>query len=234
MTQKEAIFKRKSIRKFDMQPISDNQMNDVMAEIKNLIPLFENIEVSIHVTDKTKGMFNVKAPHYLVFASEEKEGHLENIGFVGQQIDLFLTTIGLGACWLGGAKAVQAEDSLLPYVICMAFGNPAEPLHRNISDFKRKNLTEISTGSDTRLEAARVAPSGVNAQNWLFEAVNGEIHCYRKKPNPLLGILLNKMSYIDVGIAICHIATVSENFKFKKLDDAKEVKNCTYIGSVIN
>ena len=55
----------------------------------------------------------------------------------------------------------------------MAFGKPAEPLYRELSEFKRKPLAEISEGSDERLEAARLAPSGMNVQNWYFIAKDG-------------------------------------------------------------
>lgn len=66
----------------------------------------------------------------------------------------------------------------------MAFGYPSEELFRNVSDFRRRSLIEISEGADSRLEAARIAPSGMNSQN-LFFCVNGIIYVYRKKMNPL-------------------------------------------------
>ena len=58
----------------------------------------------------------------------------------------------------------------------MAFGYPSEELFRNVSDFKCKSLTEISEGADSRLEAARIAPSGMSSQNWFFLCTNGIIH----------------------------------------------------------
>lgn len=38
-----------------------------------------------------------------------------------------------------------------------------EPLFRSQNEFKRKSLSEISEGTDDRLEAARLAPSELNA-----------------------------------------------------------------------
>jgi hypothetical protein len=114
----------------------------------------------------------------------------------------------------------------------MAFGKPAEPLHRSLSDFKRKPLSEISEGVDERLEAARLAPSGMNAQNWYFIAENGKIHCYRKKPNSPLGFMTSRLSYIDMGIALCHIAEESKEFRFAKEAGAPERKGCAYMGTV--
>jgi hypothetical protein len=105
-------------------------------------------------------------------------------------------------------------------------------LHREISDFKRKPLSAISEGVDPRLEAARLAPSAVNAQDWYFLADNGKIHCYRKKAMPLLAFMFDKLSYIDLGIALCHIAEESTDFTFSKETGAPERKGCIYMGTV--
>jgi nitroreductase len=225
----EMIRKRKSVRKYDMTKLDEATLAQVQAKIESVTPLFPYIRYSIEIADKTKGLFNVKAPHYLVFGSEQADGHLENIGFIGQQLDLFLSEIGLGACWLGAAKPQEKLDSKEPFVICISFGKPAEPLHREIANFKRKPLTEISEGTDPRLEAARLAPSGVNAQNWYFIATDGKIHCYRKKS--LVGFI-NKMGFIDLGIAIWHIASESDSFGYAAEADAPAKKGYIYMGTV--
>jgi len=229
---KEIIRKRKSVRKFDMNPLDDAALEIVHEQVKKLTPLHPDISFSIEIAEKTKGMFNIKAPHYLVLCSEEKEGYLENIGFIGQQLDLFLSANGIGACWVGAAKPTEKTLSALPHVICIAIGRPDEPLYREISGFKRKSLSEISEGNDPRIEAARLAPSGLNAQNWYFIAGGDKIHCYIKKPNALVKPIIGKMGHIDLGIAICHIAQESENFAFAKDMDAPTKKNLIYIGSI--
>ncbi|MDR2168446.1 MAG: nitroreductase [Clostridiales bacterium] len=223
------IRKRKSVRKYDMTKLDEATLNKIREKIGALVPLFPEIRYSIEMTDSTKGLFNIKAPHYLVFGSEQAEGFAENIGFIGQQLDLFFSEIGLGACWLGAAKPQGEVNSALPFVICMSFGRPAEELHRNLADFRRKPLHEMSEGQDPRLEAARLAPSGINAQNWYFIAEGGKIHCYRKKA--VLGFI-NKMGFIDLGIAIWHIASESENFAYTKEVNAPEKKGYIYMGTV--
>ena len=228
----EIIRKRKSVRKYDPAALDAAELDKIRKKIETLTPLCPEVRYSIEVTDKAKGLLNVKAPHYLIFGSEDKEGALENIGFVGQQMDLFLSGEGYGSCWLGGAKPEDKETSPLPYVICMAFGKPAEPLHRDFSEFKRKPLAEISEGSDPRIEAARLAPSAVNAQNWYFIAQDGKIRCYRKKSNSLLGFIYNRLHCIDMGIALCHIAEESDGFRFVQETDAPARKGCLYTGTV--
>ena len=143
-------------------------LDKVRAQIMSLTPLYPDIRYSIEIVSKTKGISNIKAPHYLVFGSEDKDDAYVNIGFLGQQMDLFFSGSGLGTCWLGASKPEEKDAGGLPPLICMSFGKPAEPLHRALSEFKRKSLTEISEGADKRLEAARLAPSAVNAQNWYY------------------------------------------------------------------
>jgi len=232
----EIIRKRKSVRKYDLTPLDTATLDAIRAEIAKVKPLYPDIKYSIEITSKTKGILGVKAPHFLIFSSEEKDGSHENIGFIGQQLDLYFSANGLGACWLGASKPGEAMESDLPYVIALAFGKPAEPLHREPSTFKRKPLSAISEGSDSRLEAARLAPSGVNLQNWYFVADSlgdsGKIHCYLKKPNLVTGLVFGKMGLIDLGIAICHIAAESKNFNFEKDRNAPERKGCIYRGTI--
>ena len=224
----EIIRKRKSIRKYERMPLDGATLANVREQIKKVKPLYPGIKYSIDITDKTKGLLaqGSGASSFLVFCGEDNPESYENIGFLGQQMDLFLSTNGLGACWLGMAK--PNEKSGLPYIISMAFGKPAEPLYRSLSEFKRKPLSEISEGDDERLDAARLAPSGMNAQGWFFVATNGIIRCYRKKS----GLLSEKLGCIDMGIALWHIASESEKFSFLKEPDAPARKGYIYTGTV--
>ena len=204
----EIIRKRKSIRKYERTPLDDATLANVRERIVNLVPLYPDIKYTIDIANKTKGLLaqGSGASSFLVFRSEESPDAYVNVGFIGQQMDLYFSANGLGSCWLGMAK--PNDKSGLPYVISMAFGKPAEPLHRqSVSDFKRKPLSEISEGADERLEAARLAPSGMNAQGWFFVAKDGIIRCYRKKS----GLAHGKLGCIDMGIALWHIAIESES-----------------------
>jgi len=229
----EIMYKRKSIRKYDFTALDAAVLEGIRTQIKKVRPLYPDIKFSIEIVNKTKGLFNIKAPYYLIFGSEDKEGAFENIGFIGQQLDLFFSFSGLGACWLGASKPEEKETSALPFVISMAFGKPAEPLHRDLAEFKRKPLSEISEGEDVRLEAARFAPSAINAQNWYFIVKDNKIHCYRIKANPLLGFIYNKLHSIDMGIALCYIETLSDDFHFIKETDHPTRKGCVYMGTII-
>ncbi|MGL4606684.1 MAG: nitroreductase family protein [Eubacteriaceae bacterium] len=226
------IYKRKSIRKYEKTPLDPETMRGIEEAIAKVIPLYPEIKYEIDMVSKIKIPMKIDAPYYLLFSSEEKDGCFENIGFIGQQINLYLASIGLGACWLGLGKPEEKETTNLPFVICMSFGKAAEPLYREVSEFKRKRMDDICNGKDSRLEGTRVAPSAMNAQNWYFSKENNLLHCYRKKANPLMGFVLNRMNSIDMGIALCHIFEESKEFSFKKEPNPPKRKGTIYIGTV--
>ena len=238
----EIVRKRKSIRKYDPAKLDASTLEKTREQIESIIALYPDIRYSIEIADKASGLVNVKAPHYLRFGSEEREGAFENIGFIGQQMDLYFSDSGLGSCWLGMGKVEGKDESSLPYVISMAFGKPAEPLHRDITGFNRKALADISAGADVRLEAARLAPSARNKQGWYFIAEGGNIHCFREKQGGLLGSVMDKLGAIDIGIALYHIASETDGFRFASegspdmpgaLGSGDAPKGFIYIGTVL-
>lgn len=218
----EIIYKRKSVRKFKNNKLRQSEIEKIQAIIHAAHPLYPDAPYSVEIVTS-----NGTIPYFLAFCGE----NLENIGFIGQQISLSLSAIGIGSYWKMGKPKGEVKSNY-PFVISMPFGMPDEPLFRNRDEFKRKRLSMISEGADKRLEAARLAPSGLNAQDWYFIADSGNIHCYRKKPNFLLSTMKNKLNCIDMGIALCHIAEESETFKYEKNASHPAKKGYLYMGTV--
>ena len=209
----EAIFKRKSIRKYDMTPVSDTILEELKKFASSVRPLDKNIkyEFSYLGTEDVKNLLPIKAPNYICLYSEKKDNYLMNAGFILQQIDLYLSANNLGSCWLGMAKPskqVLKVKNGLEFVIMIAFGNTNEPVHRkSLSEFKRNNLSSISQilDADELLEPARLAPSASNTQPWFFTGNKDEITVSREKLNLIKAPLYGKMNQIDIGIALCHL-----------------------------
>lgn len=203
-----AIFKRKSIRKFDQSPLDADTLAKVSAFIRSVRPLFGDIKVELKILsdNDVRGSFmKVKAPHFIAAFSETKEGSLANVGFLLQQVDLFLSASGLGSVWQGNPKPSReiTDASKLDFVIVMAFGRPAEPLHReNVSEFKREPIEKIRdfAGHDDLLEPARLAPSAINNQPWFFTGGEGTIDVYCAT-----SMMVDKWNILAGGIAACHI-----------------------------
>jgi nitroreductase len=239
------IFKRKSIRKFDLTPLDENTLNEISDRLQKLEPLHEKIKIEFKIIspDVVKRRMMKKAPHYIAVFSEVKEGYLSNVGFMLQQMDLFLSAHEIGACWQGipTLKKEALESSNLKFVILMPFGKANETLHRtNISEFKRKPLHEITDieGADNILEVAHLAPSATNAQPWFFTGDKNLIHACYIEPGRVKGLLTKKYPPMDVGIGLCHLKLAGEHFGRNPeiIFDKNVVKNLkkeyNYVGSL--
>jgi hypothetical protein len=242
----EAIFKRKSIRKYDLTPLDDKLLLEIEAFISKVEPLYNNIKTEIRIVakDGVNILVPVKAPHYLVMTSEKKEGYLTNAGYMLEQVNLFLSTNDIGSCFLGMAQPTKAtkKSSKFEFVIALALGNAAEPLHRtDVSEFKRKSILQISNiiGNDQLLEPVRLAPSAINSQPWFFTGGNEVINSYCVKPNIIKAIVYEKMNKIDMGIALCHITVTAKHldkqieFIYDKTAEGSYPKGYYYIATAI-
>ena len=239
--QYDAIFKRKSVRKYAPGRLDAATMQKVVSKLADLKPLFPEIRTELRVmtNPEVRGMFKVNAPHFLAFFSEVKDGYATNAGFMMQQMDLFFSANGIGSCWQGGPKPIREsrKASELEFVTLMAFGPPAEDVHRkSVSEFDRDPLAKISDvkGNDDLLGAARLAPSGMNNQPWFFSGGNGAIHVSSAK-----SMIVDRMNRISAGIALCHMwlsATHSgKNVEFRKdrSGDANAPRKYSYVVSLI-
>lgn len=236
----QAIFKRKSVRKYEPGRLDASSLTGIEAFLKTIRPMVPGIQTEMTIIDSSmvKGMFKVDAPHFLAFFSEVKEGHLTNAGFMLQQFDLYLSSTGIGGCWQGGPKPVKGVLGApgLEFIIALAFGRPAEGHQRgDVSEFKREPLAKITSieGSDQYLEAARLAPSAMNNQPWYFSRNDGTIETFCAK-----SLLLSKMNHISLGIAICHIwlAALHDGKKVEFINevrtDTKSLKGYSYVISL--
>jgi nitroreductase len=214
----ETIFKRKSIRNYDLTPLDSNTLNTISNHLNNLEPLYDNIKTEFKIigTDDVKRRMMKKAPHYIAAFSEVKEGYLTNIGFMLQQMDIYLSASGIGSCWQGIPKLKKEvlESEELKFIILIAFGKPNMPLYRtSVSEFKRKPLKDINdfNGLQELLEAVRLAPSATNSQPWFLKGDNNLLHIYAIKPGFVRGLVAKKYIPIDVGIALYHLKLAAEH-----------------------
>jgi Putative TM nitroreductase len=237
----DAMFKRKSVRKYAPGQLDAATMQKVVSNLTGLKPLFPEIrtELRIMTNSEVRGMFKVDAPHFLAFFSEVKDGYATNAGFMMQQMDLFLSANGIGSCWQGGPKPIREsrEASELEFVTLMAFGPPAGDIHRKtVSEFDREPLAKISVvkGYDDLLEPARLAPSGMNNQPWFFSGGNGAIHVSTAK-----SVIVDRMNQISAGIALYHMwlsathSSMNVEFRRDHSGDANAPKKYSYVASMI-
>ena len=239
MELKEMIYSRKSVRKYLSAPVDAGTLEKIRTFAAEAKPLYPEIRVQSHIVtqNQVRFYFPWKTPQLMAVYSEKKPGYLENVGFMFQQLDLYLQSLGLGACWLGLGKVREAVDlhvdEGMEFVILLAFGYPdGDAAKKGPSQIRRKSLAEIADREDPRLEPARRAPSSTNSQPWQFFHREQTIDAYCSQAGKLRHKLLGEMNKIDMGIALAHMYVENpDTFRFFREEDPPEYPDYGYIGS---
>lgn len=247
----EAIGSRQSIRKYENKEIPEKLRNQILVFSETVPRLNDRIGTEVEILDNIKGkavikgLFRVEAPYYLVFSSAPDEGYARNAGYMMEQIVLYLTTKGIGSCFLGGSKAKGSLVSSKVQVMLLAFGYPKGKLLRESPLAKRLPLKELCTFKEeageqlrTVLRAARLAPSALNSQPWHFIVYADRIYVFAKKG----GLLIrgdNEMRDFSIGVMLSHIMQAAEEM-WMELETtseeqfaAKAYKNGDYIATLL-
>ena len=219
------IFKRKSFHLFrgiGDKEITDREIEVINKRIDELIPLVDDIKTKIIITKD--GASCHRGQEYLIlFYSEKKENYLQNIGYLGEQLDLFLVSLNIGTLWFGIGKAKEETFDGLDYVIMMAIAKVDDPtkFRRDMYKSKRKDLSDVLSGDNYRdlIDVARFAPSACNTQPWFVETTTNEINVSRYSPVGKRGIMPRaKVAFynqIDIGIFLCFLELCLDNHNLK-------------------
>ena len=208
------IFKRKSFHIFnDILPLSAQDMDEINAAISSAQPLYPDIRTKIVVVPENETTCRRGAEYCILFYSEKKGDYLRNIGYLGEQIDLFLAAANIGTLWFGIGKPHDAQIDGLDYVIMIALAKmPEARFRKEMFRAKRKPLTEIWSGEILPFaDILRFAPSACNTQPWFTEHRDGVLHVFRYKKPGKRGIMpADKVVYynrIDIGIYLLFLET---------------------------
>ena len=221
------IYVRKSCRNYLDDEIDLDSIKEFISNAEVLTPDM-NFTYEILKKEEVNLKTRWKAPYYLALYSDKKENYGVNLGFVFQQVSLYMQSIGIGSCWVGMGTIKEKNPE---FVILIAFGK-SNDLTREISKFKRKSLSDISDSQDEKLEPARLAPSAINTQPWYFKHTDEGYDVFKAKHNFVKRKILGKWNDIDVGIALAHMYVSNPdtfNFEFKNKED---IKGYAYIGSL--
>lgn len=232
----EMIFRRKSTRNYLSEPVAPEQLDAIRSFMKQLTPLFPDVPFHAEILEAAdvRCIQPWKTPHFIAVSTLDTHEALMNIGFLFQQLDLYIQSLGLGCCWVGLGKSRKPVPEGLTHAILMPFGIGAEPVWRDsVEQFSRKTPAEIADHADPRLECVRLAPSATNSQPWYFLHDGDDLHVYQVLQGPLKRMTLGKMNAIDMGIALCHLAvTTAGPFVLSQQPDAPRPEGYTYIGTV--
>lgn len=220
------IFKRKSFHIFkDIGCIEDTELRAIEAHYDTLVPLVPNIRTAIRIVRGEETTCKRGQEYCILLYSEQKDHYLQNIGYLGQQLDLYLASRNIGALWFGIGKVEEKQYEGLDFVIMFAIAKmPAEKFRKNMFKSKRKPLEEIWQGECIVgvSEIARFAPSACNTQPWFVERDGQTLTVYRYKKPGKRGIMpADKVTYynqIDIGIflLILELCLQHEKISFER------------------
>ena len=208
------IFKRKSFHFFiNGEATTEDDLKAVSEFIKTVEPLYSDIKTEIRIVPEKETSCHRGADYCILFYSEPKGDYLRNIGYIGEQIDLFLTSLNIGALWFGIGKTKEKEIDGLEYVIMIAIKRmPENSFRKDMFKSKRKPIEEIWSGEQTDItNIVRFTPSACNAQPWFVENKGGVLVVYRYKKPGKRGIMpIDKVMFynqIDIGIFLYILET---------------------------
>lgn len=208
----DAIFQRKSFHLFrgvGEEKLTGEEQKEILRAFSGFEPLYPGIRTAIRFMPAEKILLKRDADLCILLYSEKKDNYLMNAGFLGEQLDLWLTSHGIGSLWLGVGKPDQPVLDGLDFVIMFAVHKVKDPslFRKNMFKAKRLPLSETWRGEDPGVaEIVRFAPSAVNSQPWLTENADGVLTVRRvKRPGLLRARLYSYFNRIDIGIYLCFL-----------------------------
>jgi nitroreductase len=220
----DAIFSRRTIHHFLQEKLEWDVIDGILNFADSLPMLTKWISVEFKLVSNIEkkqgfhGPFTIKAPYYICISSEEKEDYLINAGYLMQQLNLYITSKGLGTCFVAALSPGYSLKSAMKYkyVTALAFGKTSETLYRNSLEAKRlpeKDTViykeEVTPDIRQILTAARLAPSLYNSQPWRFVVYKNRIHIFTKK-NYILSPMLDFSKMIDMGVMMANFLLAAE------------------------
>ena len=243
----EAIERRRAVRTYSGQPITSETKEGIRRVLRELSGPFEGkvrcelIErKEVAAKDGVKlGTYGVILGASLFIAGAAGPGTqaMEQLGYVFEQAVLYLTSQGLGTCWLAGtfrrgafATAVHlVQDEMLPVVTPVGYPSkirgPVDMLFKPSlarrrlpwerlffdGDFGKPLGKAVAGPFAVPLEMVRLAPSASNKQPWRVLRRDGSFLFF------LLGDWVYRRMYefdiqkIDMGIALLHFEAAARH-----------------------
>lgn len=234
----ETVKERVSVRSYQDTAIS----MDVKEQIRTYMEGLENpfdVNVSFRMLEKGPSTSGEKLGTYGVIQGASNfigasvaPGNLalEALGYSFEQLILYITSLGLGTCWLGGTfdrsgfkEAMKlAEGDWFPVISPFGIAKGKRRVMDSATrwlikadqrfnwdqlffkdDFSKPLTKEQAGDYAFPLEMLRLAPSAANKQPWRIVCQGGNYHFYeaRSMKDGKTGIDIQKT---DVGIGACH------------------------------
>lgn len=207
----ELIKQRHSVRRYLEKPIDAGTMAIINAEIARL-----NSESGLHMQfmNEVDGVFGSLAsrvigwksvPSYVALVGKDSPELEETCGYYGEQLVLFLQSIGLNTCWVGMFKAENVtaelrEGERVVITIVVGYGaNEGKP-HKSKTVSDVTDVKDMSDSFRAGVECALLAPTAVNQQRFFFTIENGKPVAIAKGKGHFVNVDLGIVKYhFEVG-----------------------------------
>lgn len=235
----EAVRKRYSVRNYSDIEISEQTMSSIREFISNLSNpfgpkvVFHYLDINGNQESQKLGTYGVikGAKKYIGTTIKDEPLALEALGYEMEVLMLYLASLGLGTCWLGGtfdregfATAMKVDKGEL-FPAITPYGYPADKKHIKevamrtlIKADQRVEWSKIFFENDLNsplsegqageyafpLEMLRLGPSASNKQPWRIVLQGGAFHFYEDKEPGYSDRFTYDIQKIDIGIAAAH------------------------------
>lgn len=210
------IYKRKSFhlfRSIGNEKLSQDKIDAIKETYASLTPLYPEIKTAIRVVPADETSCKRGQEYCVLLYSEKKDNYLQNIGYLGEQLDLYLVSQNIGTLWFGIGQPKEPSFEGLDFVIMIAISQIDNPgkFRKDMFKSKRKPVEEIWSGTPIAgvTDIVRFAPSACNTQPWFVQKDDRTLNVFRYKKPGKRGIMpAAKISYynqIDVGIFLCFL-----------------------------
>lgn len=227
----EVIKQRSATRDYDKQWQGQQVLGKVLKYVEEINttkgPFGTTIKIHYinkNITESIKlGTYGVisGANNYLVVSVNKKNYNLLDLGYLFEEVVLYIVSLGLSANWMAGTyskkdfkKAIELVDNEEVAVIC-PFGKKIDKntllskvkhkpkKRRDFGDlFFNLDLTPLEEQASLNyiraLQMVRLAPSSLNKQHWriVVDKVKKQYHFY--------SAIEKRGSDINIGIAVAH------------------------------
>lgn len=250
----DAIYQGIQTTHFLAEELPWELVSDILNYANNLEGLIPDAQVEFKLINNTildekfHGLFSLYAPYYLLIAAKESTDYLLNVGYLMQQMRLYLNTKWLGTSYVyvRAPKHFITSSMKYPYIMTIAFGKPDTAVYQKTNtDIKRlpEDATvvykeKVSLPVRKVVNAALMAPSIMKTQPWRLVAYQNRIHIFTKK-NILLNSILNKNKQIDMGMLLANLYIAADeqwlevSMKFSELIQGQKRKSTDYLTTVM-
>jgi len=214
-----AIRTRRSVRKFKPEPLSPAHYDALSQFTQNLkVPFEHDIECCFFKADPTKKLYfsMTSPPDNLAFTAQTDILSLSKVGFLGELIIIFATSLGISTCWYGHYHLAELERLMphLPSPDCLKTSNMGFGYSKGESVEGRRAICVTPLGyHDT---------SGLR----LVDRMTETFISYKRKPleelfsQPMVTSSLNQSLLFALDLAhLAPSAANSQHWRFEVSDD---------------